>query len=164
MADDPNTPDDPATGDPDPGDPDQLGEAGKKALDAERKRARDEKKRADELEARIREIEDRDKSEGERLTEKLTAAEQRAQDAEQRAMRLEVAAAKGLTSAQAKRLVGSTVEELEADADEILDAFKPADAERPPGRPAENLRPGSVPDAEPSEDIRKIVDSIDRGL
>lgn len=40
-----------------------------------------------------------------------------------RADRLEVAMEKGLTPAQAKRLQGETKEELEADADEILELF-----------------------------------------
>ena len=37
-----------------------------------------------------------------------------------RALRAEVSNAKGLTPTQAKRLVGATREELEADADELL--------------------------------------------
>jgi len=39
-------------------------------------------------------------------------------------LRLEVASEQGLTSAQAKRLVGTTRDELEADAKELLDTFK----------------------------------------
>ncbi|MER6485751.1 hypothetical protein ABT264_19610 [Streptomyces virginiae] len=41
------------------------------------------------------------------------------------ALRLQVAADKGLTPAQATRLQGATKEELEADADELLSAFGP---------------------------------------
>jgi hypothetical protein len=75
---------------------------------------------------RLEEIENANKTETQRAADALTAAEKRAQDAEGRALRLEVATEKGLTAAQAKRLVGSTREELEADADELLDTFKPA--------------------------------------
>lgn len=54
------------------------------------------------------------------LEERVAEIERQAQDAEARAMRSEVANAKGLTPTQAKRLVGSTREELEADAAELL--------------------------------------------
>jgi hypothetical protein len=108
-------------GDP-PADPkpdDQLGDAGKKALAAER----EQRKAAEKELAKYRKAEaekaEADKSEA----EKRAAAEQRAADAELRATRLEVAHEKGLTPAQAKRLVGATKEELEADADEILRDF-----------------------------------------
>lgn len=127
MADDTSTtetapgaataPDQPPTAPEPPAD--QLGDGGKKALDEER-RAR----RAAEAElAKYRKAEqakaDADKSEAERRA----AAEQRAQEADLRATRMEVAFTKGLTPAQAKRLVGSTREELEADADEVLKDF-----------------------------------------
>lgn len=75
---------------------------------------------------RLKEIEDAQKSAEERAAEALTAAEKRAQEAEGRALRLEIASEKGLTPAQAKRLVGASREELEADADDLLENFKPA--------------------------------------
>jgi len=75
-------------------------------------------------------FEDRDKTEAQKLTERAEAAEKRATDLESRAVRLEVASEKGLTPAQAKRLVGTTREELEADADDLLATFpKPVDGE-----------------------------------
>lgn len=65
--------------------------------------------------------------------EKAQTATKKAQDeaakATARADRLEVAMEKGLTPAQAKRLVGDTKEELEADADEILELFGSAKSE-----------------------------------
>ncbi|MGI5144801.1 hypothetical protein ACQEVC_45540 [Plantactinospora sp. CA-294935] len=72
-----------------------------------------------------------DKSEAERRA----AAEQRATEAELRATRLEVAHEKGLTPAQAKRLVGDTREALEADAEEILRDFPAARAKSEPKAP-----------------------------
>ena len=75
---------------------------------------------------RLQEFEDRDKTEAQKAIERAEAAERRAAEVEARALRLEVAAEKGLTPAQAKRLVGDTREALEADADELLETFKPA--------------------------------------
>jgi hypothetical protein len=54
------------------------------------------------------------------LEDRVAEIERQAKDSEARAMRAEVANAKGLTPTQAKRLVGATREELEADADELL--------------------------------------------
>jgi len=113
-----NAAEQPATGD--------LGDAGKKALDAERREKRAAEKRAADLEARLKEFEDRDKTESTRAIERAEAAEKAAAAAEARALRLEVASEKGLTPAQAKRLVGESREELEADANELLETFKPA--------------------------------------
>jgi hypothetical protein len=139
------TPEKPATGD--------LGDAGKKALDAERKEKRAAEKRAADLEARLKEFEERDKTEAEKIADRAKSAEDRATQAESRAMRLEVAFDKGRTPAQAKRLVGSTREELEADADEILRDF--------PVKPAEP----DVPDLDlGTRGTSKQVDDSPRGL
>ena len=54
------------------------------------------------------------------LEDRVAEIERQAKESEERAMRAEVANAKGLTATQAKRLVGTTREELEADADELL--------------------------------------------
>lgn len=54
------------------------------------------------------------------LEERVEQIERQAREAESRALRAEVANAKGLTPTQAKRLVGTTREELEADADELI--------------------------------------------
>lgn len=54
------------------------------------------------------------------LEERVAGLEAAANASEQRALRAEIANAKGLTPTQAKRLVGETREELEADADELL--------------------------------------------
>lgn len=162
MADDPNPTDEPDPAKPDPKPPasggDDLAE-----LKAALKKAN---KEAEESRRKLKEIEDRDKSESEKLTDRLTAAEQRATEAESRALRMEVAAAKGLTAGQAKRLVGTTKEELEADADELLTDFAPkgGDTKPPPGgRPKEQLRGGGDPTEEPEEtDPRKLADLVPR--
>jgi hypothetical protein len=79
--------------------------------------------------AKFDEIEQASRSDVEKAAERAAAAERDRDDARGRLDRLEVALEKGLTPSQAKRLVGSTREELEADADELLkdlgDASKP---------------------------------------
>jgi hypothetical protein len=120
--------DQPEEGD-DPAGAEHLGEAGKKAIDrmkAERNAAKSE---LAEALKKLKEYEDKDKSDLERAQESAAAAQKRAEAAEQNLLRQEVAATKGLTAAQARRLVGTTREELEADADDIRAAFtggKPA--------------------------------------
>jgi hypothetical protein len=54
------------------------------------------------------------------LEERVAQIERQAQENQRRAEVAEVANAKGLTPTQAKRLVGNTREELEADADVLL--------------------------------------------
>lgn len=54
------------------------------------------------------------------LEDRVAEIEREAKEASARAIRAEVANSKGLTPRQAKRLVGETREELEADADELL--------------------------------------------
>lgn len=93
-------------------------------------KAREQETRAKanaEAALRLKDFEDRDKTEAQKLLERAEAAERRVAETETRALRLEVAAEKGLTPAQAKRLVGASRAELEADADELLETFKPAD-------------------------------------
>lgn len=102
------------------------------------------------------------------VDDKLAALEKRAEEADARELRAEVAAAKKLTPAQAKRLSGATREELEADADDLLETFKPADTgdddetdgdkPRPTNRPEPALRGGGDPTQDTGKvDIRKVV-------
>lgn len=64
------------------------------------------------------------------LEDRLADLEGKNVAAEQRALRAEVANAKNLTPGQAKRLQGSTLEELEADADDLLAEFAATQSER----------------------------------
>ncbi len=156
MADE--APPTPATGEPAPAPPPpppppapsakpdaDLGEAGTKALKEERAARREAERQLKELAplaAKAKELEDASKSEAEKLTERLNAAEQRAVAAETNALRLEIAGEKGLTPTQAKRLIGTTRKELEADADDLLATFAPPapPAPKPGSRPKESLR------------------------
>lgn len=116
-------------------------------VNSEAKSLRDRLKELEPLAAKVKEQEDAAKSVEERAVERITAAERRAADAEARALRLEVAAEKGLTPNQARRLVGATREELEADAADLLASFPAAPAQEATpvnGRPKERLRPGAV--------------------
>ena len=117
---------------------------------------------------------DTSKTELEKINERLAAAEKRAEAAEIEGRRFQVAAAKKLTPAQAKRLQGTTLEELEADADDLIEAFTPPDTgdskdgdDTEPkttggGKPKERLRPGADTSAEPEgeDDPRKLADAI----
>jgi hypothetical protein len=88
-----------------------------------------------------------------------------------KADRFEVAAAKGLSLAQARRLVGSTKEELEEDADAMRaelgldsDDDKNDDKEQQDkgdgGRPKEKLRSGASNEDDEEPDPDKLADSI----
>ena len=132
MADEPTT--DPKP-DPKPAES-ELGDAGRRALEQEREARRAAEKRA-------------------------SAAEEKLSKIERDQLLSKVAGAKGLTDDQAKRLRGTTREELDADADELLAAFKPEgdDSSRHRGRPQENLRSGAVPGVE-GEDVDAIADRV----
>lgn len=153
------------------GDSDELTRmrAALQKANAEAKKSREE---ADALKASIAD----GKSDAERVAATLTELKARADAADLRAMRAEVAAAKGLTPKQAARLQGSTIEELEADADDLVAAFAPAEGAGDgngdagngnrrtagAGRPREQLRPGASPPADQGEafDVNKVVASI----
>lgn len=124
------------------------------------------KRERDDLAREKQEREDADKSEQQKLEERTTLAEQQAAASTREAARLRVALKKGLTETQAKRLVGDTEEELEADADELLASFIPPEEEPgqdPVRRPRERLRPGAVPSSEPEEtDPRKLAALVRR--
>lgn len=101
-----------------------LSDEVKAILAKERKAAREADKRAKSAEARIKEFEDKDKSESEKLAEKAALAEKDAADARTELLRLKVGGKKGLAPELAERLVGSTEEEMAADADRLLEAIK----------------------------------------
>jgi membrane protein involved in colicin uptake len=117
---------------------------------------------------RLKELEDAAKSELQKATDGKASADRQAAEQRAEAMRLRVALRKGLTETQAKRLVGESEEELEADADELLASFtqtkgSAADGGGKPTRPKERLRPGASSDEEPEEtDPRKLAAAVPR--
>jgi hypothetical protein len=130
---------------------------------------------------KAQQLEDASKTDLERASAEAQQHLARADKAEGELLRLRVALRKGLTETQAKRLVGTSEDELEADADDLMASFRPAepakkedskdDDEPEPTRPdqrrrpQERLRPGAVPDAdtEPEEtDPRKLAALVPR--
>ena len=75
------TPDEPAK--------DSLGDAGKKALEAERRNARQAAKERDALAAELQEFRDRDKSEAEKVAGRAQEAEARATQADRSIQRFD---------------------------------------------------------------------------
>lgn len=114
MMTDPTPPADPAT--PDPIQPtltqEDVDRIVSKARSDERRKAAEKYADYDDLKAKA--------GTATTLEERVAQIERAANESEARALRAEVANAKSLTPNQAKRLVGSTREELEADADELL--------------------------------------------
>jgi hypothetical protein len=107
-----------------------LGEAGQKALAAERKRAataeraaKAQQKQIEDLSRQLQEFQDRDKTEAQKLADAKAAAESEAATAKQELMRYRVAAKKKLPAELANRLQGATEEEMEADAISLLEVF-----------------------------------------
>ena len=134
-------------------------EALRKALEKARKEAAGYRTKVRELEplaSKAKELEDAGRTELEKLTARAEAAERNATDNQARAMRLEVAFEKGLTPAQAKRLVGGTREELEADAEEILRDFPVKTDGRPKGSADLGARPVPLPSDPRAADLAQI--------
>lgn len=126
-----------------------------------KQKAREQETRAKanaEAATRLREFEDRDKSDTQKLAERAESAEKRVPELERQLLRLTVASEKGLTAAQAKRLVGDTREELEADAAELLETFKPADA-APAAVPSLDLGTRSAPMALNGDPLERALRS-----
>lgn len=144
------------------------------------KKLRDEaakhRREAKDARAKVKEFEDKDKSEAQKLEERATAAEKQATETQTSLLRLEVAlekAPEGMSIAQvrklAKRLTGSTKEELEADAEELFEEFTPAEggdresSSSTTRRPRERLRPGAAPSSEEEEtDPAKLAAKVPR--
>lgn len=156
----------------------------KRALEAQKRKAREAEKQLAQLRLQMAEKakqEDATKSEMDKLVERVKATDERLAKAERRALVSEVAAKTGLSVAKVDRLKGETVEELLTDAAEIFDwkedADKPAGEDKPSeeapadkpagerelpasGRPTETLRPGAVPGSANDKTPEQIADAI----
>lgn len=119
---------------------------------------------AEKFRLRVKEFEDRDKSEAEKAAEEAAELKKALTDAEARAVRFELALNHGLSASQARRLVGDSREELEADAEELVrDLGLDKQETGMPRRPTERLRSGAAPEAEPEEtDPRKLAAELPR--
>lgn len=144
---------------PEPAPPADLGDAGKKAIDAERAARKALERELAELRPlaeEARKTADARKTAEQKLAEKLEAATATAASAEAELARYKaalVAMPAGFDPAELpkvlKRLTGSTPEELEADAAELFALFAPQQQPAPPTphgqRPVVDLRPGALP-------------------
>lgn len=134
--------------------------------ESENRRLKAELEKARKAEERLQEIENAQKSEAERAAEEREAAKREAAEARLELARTRVALRKGLTESQARRLQGTTEEELEADADELLKDLRPVDDDEGddlPRRPRERLRSPSRPERDVEEtDPRKLAASLPR--
>lgn len=129
------------------------------------------RKRLKELEPlaqKARELEEAGRSDLERLTADRDTLKTRAESAEVGLAKYNAAleaapdgATKKLIAAVAKRVTGSSPEELAADAAELYELLGHKSA--PSSRPKEALRGGADPDETPEEtDPRKLADAIGR--
>lgn len=150
--------------DPSDKDPDYKAEA-EKWKNLSRKHEKQAKANADAAK-KLSELEEKDKTEQQKLADKATLEAKRADEAELKALRYEVAQDKDVPKKLMKFLTGSTQEELEESADELLAALKEDegdDKSKGGGRPKEKLKPGATPDPEPAEtDPTALVAKIPR--
>ena len=103
-----------------------------------------------EAATKLEEIEESQKSEVDRAADRIKKADARVADAEAELVRLKVAVRHGLSEDQATRLIGTTEDELDADAKVLLKLLAPPEVEEeeddPPtvvGAPKPKLQSGS---------------------
>jgi hypothetical protein len=139
-----------------------LGDAGKRALKAERDRAKAEKARADTLAAKVKEYEDAQLSEQEKKERDLADATTRATAAETKLAKLEAALAAGLPRDLADRLQGDTPEALAEDAAKLAALVKTEDDGATP--PAPGSLDGGARKPAPKKSIdEQIVEATSKG-
>lgn len=136
------------------GDPADLGDAGQRAIAAERNARKAAEREAAAFKARLDEFEAAKLSDLEKATKRAEEAEQRLARLEGESVRSRVALAKGLSPELAARLTGSTEDELSADADALLALIGPRKTTPEPdptqggtGKPAGNSTRDAFADA-----------------
>lgn len=154
---------------------DGLGEAGKKALAEERAARKELEKQLAALAPLQKQVEglaplaelakvlgvkaEPGKTDVQTLTDQVAEMQRQMAASELRALRLEVAAEKSLTPAQAARLQGSTRDELAADADALKALFPAAPATTATGEPATTTTT-TTPAPDPSQGARGGVNEL----
>ena len=135
---------------PSGGDAEQLGDGGKRALSAIRQERDAEKARADAAEARAAELERAQMTDQERVVAERDSLREQYEQAtatvaakDATILRYEVAAEQGLTLAQARRLIGTTREELLADAEAFKAELPAPAAPEAPRNPRPNPAAGA---------------------
>lgn len=121
------------------GDPADLGDAGKRAIAAERAARAEAEKRATAAEAEVEKYRKATETEAERQARELDDAKKNAEQAAGLVARYEAAETAGLPLSMAKRLIGATPEELAADAAQLAQTL----AAQPSGTPREDPSQGA---------------------
>lgn len=103
-------------------------------------------------------------SQAEKDAEARAAAEQKAADLEAQVLRLKVAAAKKLPPELADRLIGSTEDEMNEDADRLLAVMKPTTPPAPAGGADQGPQGQPVKPADLDEQIRAAQAAGDHRL
>ena len=135
-----------------------LGDGGKKALDAERRARRQAEKAATDAAARIKEYEDRDKTESQKLTEQLAALKAEAATARAEALRLRVAAELGLPGDLHEFLTGDDEESVRAKAQKLMAATAAATGPRSPAPdPTQGAKQGAGKDQLTRADMARMT-------
>ena len=137
--DPPAPPDDAAGTGGSSGDPADLGDAGKRAIAAERAARTEAEKRATAAEAEVEKYRKANETEAERQARELDDAKKNAEQAAGLVARYEAAETAGLPLSMAKRLIGATPEELAADAAQLAQTL----AAQPSGTPREDPSQGA---------------------
>lgn len=122
----------------------ELGDAGKRAIAAERRARQEAEKAAAELAVKVKEFEDSQKSESERLAAQLEQARADAAKAQAEALRLRIAAESGLPAELHEFLTGSDEDEVRARAEKLKAATAQAQQRRPQPDPSQGARPGDT--------------------
>lgn len=141
----------------DDSDDEPLGEAGLKALHRERAAVKAEREARQKLEAKIQEFENAAKTDDEKKAEAAEAERKQVEEtaaalaqAQALNLRYEVAADKGIDMKLAARLSGESREDLEKDADALLELIGTPRVPRPDpsaGRGGEPVKPRSLNEA-----------------
>jgi hypothetical protein len=127
------------------------------------KHSREWEKRAKAAEPsakKLAEIEEASKTELEKVQAQLAEFQKNAAEKELAALRAQVALEKGLTPSQAKRLVGASREDLEADADDLLadlKASKPATAPSSDGQGKQGEPVGQTKQITSLDELNKLT-------
>ena len=145
---------------PQDGEPKVFDEVYVKRLRAEAAEWRTKARAGESAATRLAELEESNKSESQRLEERAVAAQRDRDAAVRQSLVYEVALAKGLAPDLAKRIVGSTREELEADADAVLALVmppEPAPTTNPQGFAVVPAMQGARPSPPPPTDMNSII-------
>lgn len=114
-------------------------------VDFWKSKAREQEKRAKanaDAAEKLAKLEDQQKTETQRLSDQLAAEKAQRETLEQQAMRFRVAAIKGVPADLIDRLRGDTEEELEADADKLLELVTPKETAGTTPAPRPDLSQG----------------------